>query len=149
MPEYLVSDQGTTLLSSLMQEVYEITGIHKLSTTAYHPQTGGLVENFNRTLRAMVAKYAAKYGTDWDEHLPYLLFSYRTKPHESIRESPFFLLYGRDAHIPCESVLSTKRPHIKLISMITNLSSCSVLLKPGKLLEIIVKQEQPTLTMQD
>ena len=57
----------------------------------------------------MVAKYAAKYGTDWDEHLPYLLFAYRTKPHESTGESPFFLLYGRDAHIPCESVLSTKQ----------------------------------------
>ena len=47
-----------------MQEAYVITGIHKLSTTAYHAQTDGLVENFNRTLRAMVAKYAVKYGTD-------------------------------------------------------------------------------------
>ena len=68
VPEYLVSDRGTNLLSFLMQEVYEITGIHKLSTIPYHPQTDGLVENFNRILRAMVAKFAVKYGTDWDEH---------------------------------------------------------------------------------
>ena len=45
-----------------IQEVYEITGILKLSTTTYHPQTDDLVENFNRTLRAMVAKYTVKYG---------------------------------------------------------------------------------------
>ena len=111
VPEYLVSDRGSNLLSSLMQEVYEATGIHKLSTTAYHPQTDGLVENFNRTLRAMVAKYA---GSNWDEHLQYLLFAYRTKPHESTGESPFFLLYRRDARLPCESVLSTKRTHYQV-----------------------------------
>ena len=103
VPEYLVSDRGTNLLSSLMQELYELTGIHKLSTTAYHPQTDGLVENFNnRTLRAMVAKYAVRYGSDWDVHLAHLLFAYRTKPHESTGESPFFLLYGRDAHLPSD-----------------------------------------------
>ena len=81
----------------------------KLNTTAYHPQADGLVENFNKTLRAMLAKYAAKYGANWDEHLNHLLFAYRTKPHESTGESPFFLLYGRDARIPCEEALST--PH--------------------------------------
>ena len=105
----MVSDQGTNLLSSLMQEVYEITGIHKLSTTTYHPQIDGLVEIFNRTPRAMVAKYAAEYGTEWDEHVPHLFFVYRTKPHESTEESQFFLLYGRDACIPRESALSTKQ----------------------------------------
>ena len=92
-----------------MNEVYEVTGIHKSSTTAYHPQADGLVENFNRTLRAMIAKHAAKYGDNWDEHLPYLLFAYRTKPHESTGESPFFLLYGRDARLPCEDVFSARR----------------------------------------
>lgn len=55
----------------------------------------------------MLAKYAAKIGMNWDEHLHHLLFAYRTKPHESTGESPFFLLYGHDARIPCESTLST------------------------------------------
>ena len=109
VPEYLVSDRGANLLSVLMSEVYEVTGIHKSSTTAYHPQADGLVENFNKTLRAMIAKHAAKYGTNWDDYLPYLLFAYRTKPHESTGESPFFLLYGRDARLPCQDVFSVKR----------------------------------------
>lgn len=127
------------MLSSLMQEVYEIGGIHKLSTTAYHPQTDGLVENFNRTLRAMAARYAVKYGTDWYEHLPHLLFTYRTNPHENTGESPFFLLYGRDARIPVSQYSPPSEPQTKLILMITSLSSCSVLLKLGKLLKIISK----------
>ena len=83
VPEYLVSDRGANLLSALMDEIYEVTGIRKLSTTAYHPQANGLAENYNRTLRAMLAKYAAEHGTNWDDHLNHLLFAYHTKPHES------------------------------------------------------------------
>ena len=57
----------------------------------------------------MLAKAAAKFGTNWDEHLNYILFAYRTKPHELKGESPLFLLYGRDAWIPTETALSTPR----------------------------------------
>ena len=39
---------------------------------------------------------------DWDEFLPYCLFAYRTSKHPSINESPFFMLYGRDAKLPIE-----------------------------------------------
>jgi hypothetical protein len=49
------------------------------------------------------------FGTDWDEYLPQLLFAYRTKPHDSTGESPFYPLYGRDARIPIELALSAKR----------------------------------------
>ena len=109
MPEMLISDRGANLLSTLMKEVSEVMGMRKINTTAYHPQADGLVENFNRTLQAMIAKSVDVFGTDWDEYLPHLLFAYRTKPHDSTGESPFYLLYGRDARIPTESALSAKR----------------------------------------
>ena len=109
VPEVLVSDRGANLLSTLMKEVSEVMGMKKVNTTAYHPQTDGLVENFNRSLQAMVAKSVDTFGTDWDEYLPHLLFAYRTRPHDSTGESPFFLLYGRDARLPTELALSAKR----------------------------------------
>ena len=46
---------------------------------------------------------------DWDDHLPYLLFAYRVSIHEPTRESPFFLVYGRDARIPTDTVLTHQR----------------------------------------
>ncbi len=70
VPEKMVTDRGANLLSTLMREVCELTGMHKCSTTAYYPQADDLVENFNRTLRAMLAKYAESYGVNWDQHLP-------------------------------------------------------------------------------
>ena len=59
----------------------------------------------NRTLRSMLAKHCKKFGPQWDIHLQQLLLAYRMKPHESTGESPFFLVYGRDARLPTESVL--------------------------------------------
>ena len=78
----------------------------KINTTAYHPQTDGLVENFNHTLRAMIAKHTKKFGCGWDMYLPQLLFAYRTKPHETAGESSFYLLYGRDTKLPTETAFT-------------------------------------------
>ena len=50
VPEALLSDRGTNLLSHLMRDVCNMLGIKKLNTTAYHPQCDGMVEWFNRTL---------------------------------------------------------------------------------------------------
>ena len=109
VPEQLLSGRGTNLLSGVMMDVYSLTGIQKINTTASHPQTDGLVENMNQTIRAIIAKYSSQYGDNWDEYLPRLLFAYCTKCHESTKESPFLLLYGRDARLPGEVALSTTK----------------------------------------
>ena len=49
-----------------MYEVYGLLGIKKVNTTAYHPQTDGLVERFDRTLISMLAKTVQKQGRDWE-----------------------------------------------------------------------------------
>ena len=38
--------------------------------------------------------------------LPYVLFAYRTSPQASTKETPFKLLYGRDARLPMDAALS-------------------------------------------
>ena len=100
VPAQLLSDRGKAFLSQLMREVCEVLGVKKLNTTAYHPQTDGLVERFNRTLTSMLAKRVERNGTDWDVHLPYTLFAYRASLQESTGESPFYLMHGRDPRLP-------------------------------------------------
>ena len=99
VPRELVSDCGANLLSHLMQEICEEFGIKKVNSSSYHPQTDGLVENFNKTLRS---KYARQFGYNWDQHLQHVLFAYCTKPHESTGESPY---YGRDVYLPLDAAL--------------------------------------------
>ena len=106
VPAELLSDRGANLLSELIRNVCSLLGVHKINTTAYHPQCDGLVENLNRTLQEMMAKHAREFGPDWDLHLQQLLFAYRAKPHASAGESPFCLIYGRDPRLPTETCLS-------------------------------------------
>ena len=114
VPTELLSDRGRAFLSKLMTEVYKLLGIHKSNTTAYHPQTDGLVERFNRTLIDMLAKTSNQNGTDWDDRLPYVLFAYRSCVQLSTRESPFFLLYGRDPRLPTDKALSLPEEGVEI-----------------------------------
>ena len=57
VPSEILSDSGrSSFLSGLMVEVEKLLGFKKLNTTAYHLQTDGLVERYNRTLKVMLAK---------------------------------------------------------------------------------------------
>ena len=100
VPEQLLSDRGANFLSDL--EVCSLLGIEKLNTPGYHPQTDGLVEQFNSTLINMISKSSTRS----DERLPFLLFAYRVSAQESTKESPFYLLFGRNPRLPTESTLT-------------------------------------------
>ena len=56
VPEALLSDRGTNLLSHLRYDICTLLGNIKLNTTAYHPQCDGMVERFNRTLKSHAAE---------------------------------------------------------------------------------------------
>ena len=103
VPEALLSDRGTNLLSYLMKDICQLLEIKKLNTTAYHPQCDGLTERFNRTLKTMLRKHADQHGTQWDQYLHGVLWAYRNTPHESTGEKPSFLLYGWDCRYPAEA----------------------------------------------
>ena len=105
VPEALLSDRGTNLLSHIMQDVCQLLGVEKLNTTAYHPQRDGMIERFNRTLKSMLRKHAAKFGRQWDCYLSSVLWASRNTPHESTKEKPSFLLFGIDCRTPTEAAL--------------------------------------------
>lgn len=96
---------GGCFLSTLIYELYRLLGITKINTTAYHPQSDGMVERLNRTLIAMLSKTAREDPRTWDLRLPYVLFAYRTSPHESTQATPFKLMFGREALLPTDELL--------------------------------------------
>ena len=114
VPSEILSDRGRAFLSGLMKEVELLMGYRKLNTTAYHPQTDGLVERYNRTVTSMLAKTVAKEGAEWDDQLPYVLFAYRASQQASTQESPFYLLYGRDPRLPVPEALSPKQTRVTM-----------------------------------
>ena len=99
MPEILHSDQGQNFESTLLHNTLEVFGVTKSHTTAYHPQGGGMVERFNRSLLQLLRAYVEK---EWERYLPLVLFAYRTATHTSTGVSPFMLMFGRQPNRFCD-----------------------------------------------
>lgn len=109
-PEEILSDQGSDLMSDLMQIFLHDFRITQIKASAYHPQTNGSCERFHRTLKSMIRANAADFPEAWDESLPWLLFAYREIPVETIGFSPFEMLFGRDVRGPLNLVKSGWKP---------------------------------------
>ena len=75
VPELLLLDRGTNLLSHLIKELCSMLSITKLNMTAYHPQCDGMVERFNKMLKSMLQKHAARFGNQWDTYLSSILWA--------------------------------------------------------------------------
>ena len=64
VPTEVLSDRDCAILSSLMKEVETLLGFRKINTSAYHPQTDGLVERFQPYLDCYADKdYRRKRAT--------------------------------------------------------------------------------------
>lgn len=101
-PERLLSDRGAVFMSALLREVCGIFKVKKVFTSAYHPQTDGLVERYNHTLAQMLSMFVSNNQDDWDRYLPAVMFAYRRVTQESTGETPFYLLYGREPATPAD-----------------------------------------------
>ena len=109
-------------MSKLLQGIEMLLGFHKDNATAYHPQTDGLIERFNRTLIDILAKTTEQNGKNWDEKLPFALFAYMSMARESTGELPFQLLYGQHPKLPTEDALSCPVYH----TQVHDLDCCNV-----------------------
>ncbi|GFV26739.1 retrovirus-related Pol polyprotein from transposon opus [Trichonephila clavipes] len=78
-----------------------------LISTLGYPQSNGLVERFNRTLKNMLHNVVRDEGRGWHLQIPYVLWAYREIPHSTTGVSPFQLLYGRQPQSPLSILKST------------------------------------------
>jgi transposase InsO family protein len=95
IPREILMDQGTAFMSHVMKDVCNLLQIKQVRTSVYHPQTDGLVERFNKTLKQMLKKDIERDARNWDQLLAHLMFSVREEPQAPTGFSPFELLYGR------------------------------------------------------
>uniref|UniRef100_A0A7M4FCE6 Integrase catalytic domain-containing protein n=1 Tax=Crocodylus porosus TaxID=8502 RepID=A0A7M4FCE6_CROPO len=94
IPKEIVTDQGTNFMSAVMAALCRVLHVAHLRTTIYRPQTNGLVERFNATLKGMLRRCAQEDPAKWDLLVPPLLFAVRDAPQASTGYSPFRLVFG-------------------------------------------------------
>ncbi|CAF1187984.1 unnamed protein product [Didymodactylos carnosus] len=56
IPEQILTDQGLHFNNELMQAITNDIEINPIFSTAYHPQTNGIVERFNTTIKPQLCK---------------------------------------------------------------------------------------------
>lgn len=104
-PRELLSDRGRVFLSEGVEALLTECRIIHRKSTAYHPQTNGLTERFNRTLGDMLRMYISSDHSNWDTVLPFVTFAYNTATQATTGFSPFFLVYGREPSCPLDTIL--------------------------------------------
>nr|XP_025703651.1 uncharacterized protein LOC112805491 [Arachis hypogaea] len=77
-------------------------GVRQKFSSVEHPQTNGQVEAANKVILQGLRKWLDQKKGAWADELASVLWSYKTTPQSSTRETPFRLTYGLNAVIPME-----------------------------------------------
>lgn len=90
----IVSDRGSTILSTFWKHLFKPVGTLLLYTLAYHPPNGWSTKQRNQCLEAYLRCMTSERPKQWPTRLPIAEWCYNTNYHSSIRITPFEALYG-------------------------------------------------------
>ena len=82
-------------------------GIKNRYSTPAYPQGNGQAETVNKVIVNGLKKRLDDVKGKWVEELQHVLWTYRTTPRRSTRETPFSMTYGAEAVIPLETGFPT------------------------------------------
>jgi hypothetical protein len=98
-PKTVLTDKGSNFTSKFMNEFHRTLGIKAKMTTAYHPQTNGQTERYNRTIVSALRKFCSDHPRDWDLFTDALTFGYNSHVHTSTGLTPFELVISRNPSV--------------------------------------------------
>ena len=108
VPLRVTSDRGAQFTSKLWSELGKMMGTTLCQTTAYHPQSNGMVERFHRQLKTSLR--ARLTSPTWTDELPIVLLAIRTTPKADLGCARAELVYGTTLRIPGEFLTSSSTP---------------------------------------
>jgi len=102
----MTSDNGSVFVSELASYIYKELGIRRVKTTPFNPNSNGIPERLNGTMKSMLKIWCNEEQDNWDEYLPYVMFAYNTSFHSLIQETPYFLVHGRDPKLLSDIIIN-------------------------------------------
>ena len=105
VPQGILMDNGTNFVSKVVKQFFQTTGVHQIRTSLYHPETDGMVERFNSTLKRLLRNLTQNDKVEWDKCLLFVLWAYRGTVHATTGFSPYKLLFGREMRMPLDELV--------------------------------------------
>jgi hypothetical protein len=99
-PKAIISDRGSAFRGDLFKSLAHYAGYDLQPTTAYHPQTNGLVEREHKNLKQYMRAYCLRDVKQWDTLLSSFSFACNIICKDRLSYPPAFLVYGTYPRVP-------------------------------------------------
>jgi transposase InsO family protein len=122
VPSCLTSDRGVQFCSSLWAALMSRLGIKHVMTSAYHPQSNGILERFHHRLKDAIRARAVT--ADWLKHLPWILLGLRAVPREDSGVSAAELVFGTPLQLPGQFLSAAEPPPTFFVEQLNSALPC-------------------------
>ena len=95
IPATIVSDRDPVFTSSFWRELFRLAGVKLQFTSAFHPQSDGQSEVTNKIITMYLRCLTGDRPRNWLDWLPWAEFCYNSSYQQSLKTSPFEVVYGR------------------------------------------------------
>ena len=118
-------DNGTEFKNELFSQVAEQLKVErKIYMSPYRPQSNGRIKGFHNFLKSCLAKHISR-NREWDDVAPLATTSYNWLPNQHSKESPFFVMFGRDALTNLKHLINSKLRYMGMEELILDLEIMS------------------------
>nr|KYP47835.1 Transposon Ty3-I Gag-Pol polyprotein [Cajanus cajan] len=94
-PRSLVSDRDPIFISHFWRELFKLSGTKLRMSTAYHPESNGQTEVFNRVLEQYLRSFVHEKPSQWSKFISLAEWSYNTSVHSGTGLTPYEITYGK------------------------------------------------------
>ncbi len=115
LPRNMVTDRDPRFMSQVWQQLLTLMGTKHKPSTAFHPQTDGQTERYNRVIEEVLRNYVDPSQDNWVDLLPYAVFTINNTVHSVTRHTPYFLHQGFHPRTP----LNWHKPEPEVVPSLT------------------------------
>ena len=143
-PSTIISDNAKSFVGAKISAWAVDHNIYLSTSSNYYPQGNGLAESFKKNLIKIIKRTIEDNQRCWHQNLRTNLWVDRITPKRSIGNSPFMLLYGREARI---SIL-LEFPALELAHQLELIEDDAMTVRMAELMELEEKRSQAMKTLE-
>ena len=113
VPHSIITGNGSNFTAAEVKTWCGKMGIKLNYASVYHPQTNGQVERGNGLImsgnKPKLVQPLKESDKHWVDELDSVLWGMRTTPNRTTGYTPFFMVYGAEAVLPCDIIHDSPR----------------------------------------